>query len=597
MGYLAATMSNHVNAFILLGAAWAYAHPPLQKPNIIYILTDDQGYGDLYANLPDSLKSLSRYDKVKAMTPNMDRLAESGVLFNDAHTTGNTCTPTRAGLMIGRYQQRAGLWDTPHSRGGLSLDETTLADVLKQGGYATAMIGKWHLGLVDQYNPRQRGFDYFYGFLGHGGHDYYDLAPAHDNYNSIRRNYEIVDEGEGYLTDRIAEEAIGFIDRSKTRPFFAFVCFNGVHTPVQAPRTGPFAVDSTAPTRAQLMGMLGAMDAAIGRILDKLKAEGLAENTVVVFHTDNGGASATDADHGALRGHKSTMYEGGIRVPFILSWPARLKAGSRFQETIMSFDIFPTLVAAAGLEMPANGKVYDGVNLLPWMPLKGGNASRTGPVHEALFWNQDVVWEAHTAWAARAGDWKLVKEKEGLQLFNLAQDIGERMDLAKTRPDKVKALEDAYRGWYASMTPPPARRPGCMDMRYAEFEETATSHDELRCLTLIPKKGCRNEAAANFDFRVTEHDEKLCEFPPLAIGGSAPAVPRSLIVTSARLEIPVAGPYRFTLFDLSGNPVFKREGHGPATDDLAATRLRGMHVLKVSYGGASFTARVLLGVD
>ncbi len=586
---------KYLKALILLSAAWAHAQTALQKPNIVYILTDDQGYGDLYANLPDSLKALSRYNTVKAMTPNMDRLAESGVLFTDAHTTGNTCAPTRAGIMIGRYQQRAGLWDTPHSRDGLSLEETTLADVLKQGGYATAMIGKWHLGLVDQYNPRQRGFDYFYGFLGHGGHDYYDLTPAHESYNSIWRNYEIVDEGEGYLTDRIAEEAIGFIDRSKTKPFFAFVCFNGVHTPVQAPKTGPFAVNSTAPTRAQLMGMLGSMDAAIGRILDKLEAEGMTENTVVVFHTDNGGATATAADHGALRGNKLTMYEGGNRVPFILSWPARLKAGSRFQETIMSFDVFPTLVAAAGLEMPASEKVYDGVNLLPWMPLQSGNAVKTGPVHKALFWNQDEIWEAHTTWAARIGDWKLVQEKEGLQLFNLAQDIGERKNLAMAHPAKVKELEDAYRAWYASMTPQIVTKQGCKDMRYAEFNQNVTRHNEPQCLTLIPKKGCRNDAATNFDFRVTQHDEQLCEFSSVALGEAAPAVAPPL--TSARLKISEAGPYRVTLFNLSGKPVFKRERNGPATENLADTGLRGMHVLKVSYGSTSFTARVLLGME
>lgn len=478
-----------------------------KKPNLILILSDDQGYADLYANLPEKLQGDPNYDEVKAATPNLDRLASAGVMFTDAHTNGNTCAPSRAGIMLGRYEQRTGLWNTPDSRVGLDLTETTLADVLKQGGYSTGMFGKWHLGLAPMYNPRERGFDVFYGFLGHGSHDYYDLTfEAPIGYNNMMRDYENIDEGkEQYVTDRIAEETINFIEQNATKPFFAYVCFNAVHTPMQPPTEGPFATDSTEP-REQLMGMLGRMDLAIKNILDALTKHGIRENTLLAFMSDNGGATASNADNSPLKGNKGTMWEGGIRVPLIVSWPGTLRAGEKFDQMVMGFDLFPTFVAAAGLTMPDNGKVYDSRNLLPFLPKVAGETPAKEPVHESLFWDQN-----EGNFAVRLGIWKLVKEKDSIELYNMTTDHTEQNNLAAKRPDIVAELTKAHEDWRAEMKPQYESSSGCRDPRYAEYTEKEVRHNESLCETLIPKDGCRDPNAANFDYTVTNHLESLCQ--------------------------------------------------------------------------------------
>jgi len=359
------------------------------------------------------------------------------------YASAYVCAPTRAGLLTGRYQQRFGFYRAPDSRVGLPRTERTLADLLKQAGYATGCFGKWHLGLEPAYHPLRRGFDEFYGFLGHGAHDYFDLTHKPDQaHNAIYRNDKIIDDT-GYLTDNLGREACAFIERHKDGPFFLYLPFNAVHWPLQAPEEDIRAFDTGDRERDILMGMLVRMDAAVGRVLDTLKETGVYENTLVFYFSDNGGAVKNRSNNQPLRDYKHSCYEGGVRVPFCVSWPAELTA-SVCHEPVISLDIMPTICAAVGIELPGD-RVYDGRNMLPI--LRG----RKGPaLHERLFWDGN---DDH--WAVREGKWKLVWSKQGdLELYDLSEDIGEQSDVAAQHREIVERLEQHYRRWRGEMAPP-----------------------------------------------------------------------------------------------------------------------------------------------
>jgi len=325
------------------------------EPNIVFFLTDDQGYTDFGANTPASLKNDPLAQEVS--TPHMDALRESGVLFTDAHSNGNVCSPTRASLVIGRYSQRSGWYGAGDSRYGLDFDEVTIGDDLKTLGYRTGMFGKWHVGVSPLHNPINRGFDKFYGFLGHGAHSFYDLSadPLTDPsaYNNIRDGIDpIADQGE-YLTWRIREETIKFIDSAKAdnKPYFAFVCFNAVHSPADSPPSGPWSNPGNT-LRDTLMAMLSDMDNAIGEIVAHIDDMGDTENTLYFLMSDNGGAKNMGAWNGGLRGFKTSNYEGGIRVPMVMSWKGVITPGTSYDNMVMGFDIYPTAVKAAGGSPP-----------------------------------------------------------------------------------------------------------------------------------------------------------------------------------------------------------------------------------------------------
>jgi len=355
----------------LWAGAWLVA--AARQPNVIVIVSDDQGYGDI-----------SCYDHPPEVhTPNLDRLAELGVRFTDGYASAYVCAPTRAGLLTGRYQQRYGFYTAGDSRAGLPLSEITLADLLKKAGYATGAFGKWHLGIELPCHPLKRGFDEFYGFLGHGAHDYFDLKRKPEApYNSIWRNLEIIDDA-SYLTDNLAREAVSFIERHRSGPFFVYLAFNAVHWPLQAPEEDIKRFHTPDPQRNIYLAMLYRMDLAVGRVLDALERWGLEDETLVFFLSDNGGARNNHAHNGKLRDFKHSVYEGGIRVPFLVSWPGQIPQGKVVREPVICLDILPTVCAAAGIELPAS-RVYDGKNLLP---LLQGKVS--GPVHEVLFWDGD----------------------------------------------------------------------------------------------------------------------------------------------------------------------------------------------------------------
>ena len=413
----------------------AQAVKPL--PNIVVIMSDDQGYADV---------SYNPLHQPEVSTPHIDKLAKSGVVCTSGYASGYVCSPTRAGAMTGRYQQRFGIYTAGQGGSGMPLDEVWIPTHLKQGGYVSGAFGKWHLGLTEEYNAVNRGFDYFYGFMGRGAHDYWD----HDPNSSIKfggpvfRNLEILESEEGYITTRITEEAVDFIQREKDKPFFAYVAYNAVHAPAQAPEEDVAKFNTGDETRDILMAMLYHLDLGVGEIVKTLKEVGVYDNTIIIYLSDNGGAGTMHANNAPLRGAKQYVYEGGIRVPFIVSWPGNLEAGSTCDVPVWSTDILPTALAVAGLDPLPGSKPLDGKNMLPAL------MGKTDRIHDALYWSSG----SDGKWAVRKGDWKYLFERGEVGLYNLKDDISESNNLKDQHPEKFQELEKLYADWFAEMGEP-----------------------------------------------------------------------------------------------------------------------------------------------
>lgn len=410
------------------------------KPNIVLIVGDDMGYADVGFHGGKDIP-----------TPNLDKLASAGTRFTNGYVSGMYCSPTRAGLLTGRYQQRFGHETNPGAPGaGLPLTEKTIADHLKAAGYKTALVGKWHLGSQPEQVPQQRGFDEFFGFLG-GQHDYFDD-------NGVFRGTEPVEEKE-YLTDAFAREAEAYIEKNKANPFFLYLAFNAVHTPMQADdaRLKKFAHIEDKQRRAYA-AMMSAMDDAIGRVLAKLKETGADKNTLVMFISDNGGpampgTTVNGSINKPLRGSKRSALEGGIRVPFVVHWPGKIESGV-YEHPVIQLDLHATILAAAGAKPPANFQP-DGVDLSSYV----SDAGKKAP-HEALYWRMGPQM------AIRVGDYKLVrydttadlddkpKTTSPAKLYNLKDDIGETKDLAAEQPDKARELQARWDTWNAQLAKP-----------------------------------------------------------------------------------------------------------------------------------------------
>jgi arylsulfatase A-like enzyme len=427
----------------------AGAAEPAQRPNVVILLADDLGYADVGFQGGKDIP-----------TPHIDALAKSGVRCTSGYVSGPYCSPTRAGLMTGRYQQRFGHEFNPVRPGvggsgqGLATTETTLADRLKGAGYATGLVGKWHLGEEEQFHPLNRGFGEYFGFLA-GSHSY--VLPDDPVQGPILRGRERVPLN-GYLTDVLAREACAFIDRHQKEPFFLYLAFNAVHTPLQAPEPAVKPLAHIAdPNRRTYLAMTAALDEAIGTVLAKLHAAGLDENTLVFFLSDNGGPvgkfSANGARNDPLRGSKGDTWEGGIRVPFVVRWTGRLPVGKTYDRPVIPLDIHATAQAAGGVAADPARKP-DGVNLLPFL----GGTNHSAP-HDALYWRFGPQM------AVRQGDWKLVRPDRSTSapfgdvakepmLFNLADDIGERHDLAAAQPGRVRDLQAAWDKWNAELAAP-----------------------------------------------------------------------------------------------------------------------------------------------
>ncbi len=411
------------------------------KPNILFIVGDDMGYSDVGFH---GCKDIP--------TPHLDGLAQSGVRFTSGYVSGPYCSPTRAGLLSGRYQTRFGHEFNPSGDAeGLPTTQKTIADHLKAAGYATGLVGKWHLGSKPEMQPQKRGFDEFFGFLG-GAHSYVQKQ-------GILRGTEQVQELD-YTTDAFGREAVSFIEKHKGKPWFLYLAFNAVHTPMDATddRLAKFA-NIEDMQRRKYNAMMLAMDEAIGKVRSSLEKTGQADNTLVCFISDNGGptmkgVTVNGSINEPLRGSKRTTLEGGIRVPFLISWPAKLKAGVYSQPAIQ-LDMTATALAAAGVSAAPDWKL-EGVDLLPYL-----SGAKSNAPHDAIYWRFGGQM------AIRSGDWKLVRydanaddqsgdssKVSSLKLYNLASDLHEDKDLSETMPDKVRELQGKWDEWNKSNVDP-----------------------------------------------------------------------------------------------------------------------------------------------
>jgi arylsulfatase A-like enzyme len=412
------------------------------RANIVIILADDLGYADVGVH---GCKDIP--------TPHIDALAASGVRCTEGYVSHPFCSPMRAGLMAGRYQHRFGYvsnvaYDPQNPRIGLPSSEKTIARRLQEVGYAAGMAGKWHLGASHMHHPNRRGFDDFYGFLG-GGHDYFDVdlrKAMHEGYfQPLDRNGKPEDLKQ-YLTDALTDHAVAFIETHRDEPFFYYLAYNAPHTPMQAPEDvlQRFAGIQDE-RRRKYAAMVYQMDVGIGRVLKALDHRKLRENTLVFFLSDNGGPTfANGSNNDPLRGDKGDLYEGGVRVPFVASWPGQLPVGATYSEPVISLDISRTALEVGRCKPAASD---EGVNLIPY--LTGQNSAAP---HQTLYWRKDDG----TEWSVRAGPWKLVATEEGEQreLYNVVTDISESRNVIQTHREIADQLALQYKAWNAQNPPP-----------------------------------------------------------------------------------------------------------------------------------------------
>lgn len=402
------------------------------KPNIIVILLDDAGYADFGFMGSEDLE-----------TPHIDELAQSGVIFTDAHVSATVCAPSRAGLLTGIYQQRFG-FEANHTGDqytgdiGLSDHVLTLADALKTNKYNTVAIGKWHLGATQSDHPNQRGFDDFYGFLA-GGRSYFPLKNPNKKkmlqHNGRKVNFE------GYLTDVLGDYATSYIEQHQKKPFFMYLSFNAVHTPMEAKETDLEKFKNHP--RQRLAAMTWSLDENIGKIRAKLAQLQQLDNSLIFFLSDNGGAVNNESTNTPLKGWKGNKYEGGHRVPFILSWPKEISPKKHFDGLTSSLDIFSTAMDASKNET-FDTQHLDGVSLLPYL-----KAEKKGNPHNALFWRK--LDES----AARMDAFKLIRLKGyGNRLYNLHNDIGETKDLSQTLDSVNKNMSTQLFDWEQQLMKP-----------------------------------------------------------------------------------------------------------------------------------------------
>ena len=432
-------------------------HPP----NIVFIFIDDMGWRDV------GFMGSTYYE-----TPHIDKLAGQGMIFTNAYSNAPNCAPARACLMSGQYGPRHGVYTVDSSSRGpskrrklipientkvLASNVVTIAEAIKPAGYVSASMGKWHLGTDPHVGPTGQGFD-----VNVGG---FSAGHPPKGYFVPYGNPELPDGPPGeYLTDRLTEEALKFIETNKNKPFFLYLPHYAVHTPLQAKaeliekyKKKPGSNGQNNPTYA---AMIESTDQGIGRIMDKLDELNLANNTVVFFFSDNGGVR-TITSNAPLRGGKGMLYEGGIREPMLVRWPGLVKPGSRCETPIIGIDFYPTLLEIAGIRKP-KGKLLDGKSIVPL--LKGGHRLS----RKALFWHfpaylqgraegaRDPYFRTRPGGAIRAGDWKLIEyfEDGALELYNLKDDLGEKKNLAKVIPDKTAELHSQMLAWRKAVNAP-----------------------------------------------------------------------------------------------------------------------------------------------
>ena len=432
-----------------------------QRPNVVLIITDDQGYADVGFN---GSKDIA--------TPGIDRIAKEGIRFTRGYVTFPVCGPSRAGLLTGRHQSRFGYDRNPNAdpedpRGGIPRSEEIMSEMLKRGGYATMAIGKWHMGTHPTLRPRVRGFDEFYGFL-EGGHRYFPEEVTLEDISDSKKPYDwyytkLVDNGKRvgfkqYLTDELSDRAVDFVRRKAKgdAPFFLYLAYNAPHAPLQATEKylSRFAHVENRNRRTYL-AMISAVDDGVGRVLAELDSQGVAEDTVVFFLSDNGGVTNADtgeppaASNTPLRGGKSQLFEGGVRVPFAMRWPRRFVGGKDYTRPISSMDMFATLAAEIGVPTRPD-RPLDGVNLVPYLEGK-----KTGDPQPVLFWRKFDQGQR----ALVVGDLKYIDNGQGKLMFNLRADNSERTNIAAANAKNVEQLDRVWSIWNAQMAKEPAFPP------------------------------------------------------------------------------------------------------------------------------------------
>jgi arylsulfatase A-like enzyme len=423
-------MLSHVRAEDKVAPAKA-----AKKPNVLLIYSDDQGWGEL-----------GMQGNKEIPTPNIDSLATNGTRFTQGYVAATYCSPSRAGLMTGRYPTRFGHeFNAVAQKSGLSLEEKTIANRLKDLGYATVAIGKWHLGNPSEYHPTKRGFDQFYGTLANT--PYYHPT----NFIDSRKSPDVtpVTDDNFYTTDAYAQRAVEWLDEHKSDPWFLYLPFNAQHAPLEAPQKYLDRFPNITETkRKHFAAILSAQDDAVGAVLKKVRDLGQEENTLIFYIADNGGpTNGTTSQNGDLRGFKMTTFEGGPRVPYVIQWKGRVPAGKVYDSPVLNLDVLPTVINAVGGKVEPSWKL-DGVDILPHIT---GQISQKP--HETLFWRFGEQW------AVRHGDYKLVVSKGGSgqpELYNIEKDRSESNDLAAKEPAKVAELTKLYKAWDAEQAPPAA---------------------------------------------------------------------------------------------------------------------------------------------
>ncbi|MBS1824544.1 MAG: sulfatase-like hydrolase/transferase [Acidobacteria bacterium] len=423
--------------FISSGLAAASAAPaigqaPRRQPNIILMMTDDQGYGDL-----------SLHGNPHIETPNIDSIGKDGVQFTQFHVNP-VCSPTRASLMTGRYYYRTGVVDTFLGRSMMHNDETTVAELLSGVGYKTGLFGKWHLGDCYPLRSIDQGFQESLNCTG-GGLTQPSDPPGNTYFDPMLRHNGKWEKHKGYCTDIFFGAAMQFIEANRARPFFTYIPTNAPHDPLQISDeyVQPFVKKGLAEREAKIYGMVKNVDDNVGRLLKKLRELQIEQDTILIFLTDNGPQSPRY--NAGMRGHKTTTYEGGIRVPFLMKWPRRLQAGTKIGRLAAHIDVMPTLVEIAGAKLPRDLKI-DGRSL---NPLLAGERAEWKPRTLFFQWHRGDRPEPHRNSAAHDGRWKLVNGKE---LYDLQSDPGEQKDLAVAQPDIAKRLRGEYDAWFADVS-------------------------------------------------------------------------------------------------------------------------------------------------
>ena len=412
-----------------------------EKPNVVILFSDDAGYAD-FGFQPNCVAEM------KKLTPNIDTIAKDGARLSNAYMSGSVCSPSRAGLMTGRYQQRFGYDNNlpPGHQSGLPLTETFGAKRMQELGYETALIGKWHLGYPKEMHPNKRGFDWFYGLL-QGARRYFPI-------DNVSKHQVILDNStptkeEGYVTDRLGDAACKFITKNKDKPFFLFVSFTAPHSPNQpkkedAERTAHIEKKG----RANYAGLIVSLDDNVGKILAQLKKDGLDKNTLVIFTNDNGGQTATGANNSPLSGRKGTMLEGGIRVPWAMRWTGKIKPGTVIDDPIISLDILPTMVEMSGTEAKKEWNL-DGTSILSRVTGKADSLAE-----RPLYWRQHG---SKGDRSMREGKWKIHharRDGEAPKLYDLGKDIGEQNDLAAKHPDVYQSMIVKLDKWESQLKEP-----------------------------------------------------------------------------------------------------------------------------------------------